>query len=561
MHHGLGLPVAKNILHPDTMSSGQSNHMGVTDYLTVWNPATGAETGFVPNNFSRNLLPAVAEAAERAQQIWQWEVQEQEKERVFRAMIAEFEAHKGTLARTMTLEGGKLWKWAVAEVEEKIDTLWHYHGEISRCHTNDGYARCQMEDKNAFSIRIPFGKILKISPWNFPLAVPMWAVSGALAGQNAILVKPAEQTPFTMQYAVEFMHRAIEKVIPGKAHDLRGLVQVIHGTGPGSGKLLVEEYDYDKATFTGSGEVGFMVASLAASRKKNGQPYGRPCHLELGGHAAMVVLDDFDVELAALEVVNAAFGDSGQRCVSTRVVFAAENIYKPLLARVVELARMRRVGHPMDQNTDMGPLISQEQLDRVTNMVDATRHEGHFPLLAGYPLNQKYAKAASLEGLNVDTTIFSSRGYYYSPTIFTEVPYGTTAMDKEIFGPVLVINPLPGKNREEQFWNAVALVNKSHYGLSNALLTNDRLFASRAPGRFRTGILYIGRGTTGAELNKYFGGVKASGWGREGRGLDDWTQVQQVYDDYHGKPRMAQAGSAGEVWRVFNNASSPLERR
>ena len=133
---------------------------------------------------------------------------------------------------------------------------------------------------------------------------------------------------------------------------------------------------------------------------------------------------------------------------------------------------------------------------------------------------KQLGKSPYVGGCSRNTTKDLSAGYYYAPTIFTAVPYGATAMDEEIFGPVIVINPLPGKNREEAFWNGVELVNQSKYGLSNALLTNDRRLASRAPWYFKTGLLYIGRGTTGAELNKFFGGVKQSGWGKEGKGLE-----------------------------------------
>ncbi len=536
------------------------------DCIYVKNPATGAVIGDVPSFFPADMLPSVEESAKEAQQYWQWEIVEQEKEAVFRAVIRKLEEHMGPLARTMTLEGGKLWKWAIAEVQEAIDTLWHYHGEISRCYTNDGFTRCQMPDKNAFSLRIPYGVILKISPWNFPLAVPMWAVCGALAGGNSIVLKPAEQTPFTMMYAALLIQEAIRETIPHhKAFNPSALVQIVQGPGETSGKLLVESLDYDKATFTGSGAVGFRVAAAAASRTKNGRPYGRPCHLELGGHAAMVVLDDFDVDLAVAEAINANLGDSGQRCVSARAIFVQESIYNEFLSKYIEGARARRIGHPMDFKTEMGPLVSEEQLRRVHGMVLKTvQQTGRSPLLGGYCLNahtmniiRSYAQE---EKLNVDKEAVCAGGYYYAPTVFTEVPYNVCAMDEEIFGPVVVVNPLPGRNREEAFWNAVELVNKSDAGLSNALLTNDRRLSSRAPGRFRTGILYIGRGPTGAELNKYFVAIKASGWGVEGKSIDHWTQIQQVYDDFHGKLRMAQAGAENKMKDIYSADISPLEK-
>ncbi len=521
-----GRPIARHIIN------GNSTLWG--PMMEVFNPATGQIIGEAPANLPYRDTDELYKSARKAQQCWHYEVTEQEKELVFRAIIAKIEQHRGALARTMILEGGKLWRWADAEVQETIDTLWHYHGEISRSYSHDGFTRCQMPDKNAFSVLKPYGLILGIIPWNFPLAILFWKMCGALAGGNSIVIKPAEQTPFTAEIAVVLVLSALYEVISDdRRKRLLGLVQLVHGKGETSGKQLLEKLDYDKVAFTGSIETGKIIASTSGSRL-------RPCHLELGGHAAMVVLDDFDIDLAVAEAINANLGDSGQRCVSARVVFVQESKYKEFVSKYIERARARVIGDPMDFSTEMGPLISKEQLERVENQISKTAIE-----LNRWPVYRQ--------------THYQKEGYYWGSTVFTDVPYGVTAMDEEIFGPVMVINPLPGRNREEAFWNAVELVNQSQYGLSNALLTNDRRLASRAPWHFQTGLLYIGRGTTGAELNKYFGGVKASGWGKEGRGLDDWTQIVQVYDDYHGKARMAQAGGDEKVKKLISESRSPLE--
>ena len=168
--------------------------------IEVFNPTTGKVIGTAPYGLgnSKPLLD-IAKDARIAQEVWHWEIDEQTKEAVFRAMAVNFSKFRGELARTMIIEGGKLWRWADGEVQEVIDAIWHYHGEISRYHTKDGFQRCQLSDKNAFSVLIPYGNILTIKPWNFPAAVPMWSICGALAGGNSILVKPAEQTPFTME--------------------------------------------------------------------------------------------------------------------------------------------------------------------------------------------------------------------------------------------------------------------------------------------------------------------------------------------------------------------------
>lgn len=520
-------PIASHIINGDKIICGP--------LVEVFNPNTGQVIGELPASLPESDLENLNDSAYEAQKCWYYEVTEQEKEAVFRTIIGKIEHNRGMLARTMVLEGGKLWRWADAEVQETIDTLWHYQGEISRCYTSDGFTRCQMPDKNAFSILKPYGLVLGITPWNFPLAILFWKMCGALTGGNAIVIKAAEQTPFTAEIAVGLALEALNETINDKRRErLKGLVQLVQGAGETSGKLLLEKLNYDKVAFTGSAETGKIIASTAGSRLK-------PCHLEMGGHAAMVVLDDFDIGLAVTEAINANLGDSGQRCVSARVAFVQESKYREFVAKYIERARSRVIGNPMDFSTEMGPLISKEQLTRIESQMAKTIESAN--------------KLPAFQGIACQ----NNGGYYFPPMVFTDIPYGATAMDEEIFGPVMVINPLPGCNRKEAFWNSVELVNKSEYGLSNALLTNDRRLASHAPWRFKTGLLYIGRGTTGAELNKYFGGVKNSGWGREGKGLNDWMQKVQVYDDYHGQARMAQIGSDEKVKKMFLRSCSPLE--
>ena len=198
--------------HPFARSYAAGRWYETLDYLTVYNPATGQPIGRTSNECVLTVQ-SIENYARMAQEIWFHKIGEQEKEAVFRAIIDQLEKHRGTLARTMVLEGGKLWKWADAEITETVDTLWHYHGEISRCYSRHGFSRCQMTDKNAFSVRKPYGTFLSITPWNFPLAVPFWKICSQLAGGNAVVIKDAEQTPFTLSIAVELIHRAIENAL------------------------------------------------------------------------------------------------------------------------------------------------------------------------------------------------------------------------------------------------------------------------------------------------------------------------------------------------------------
>lgn len=512
----------------------------------VVNPATGGLLALCQDASGIQIQEAFA-AAHVAEEEWHFEVQEQEKEKIFRRIVHYLEELKGQLAWTIIQEGGKLWKWAVSEVEEAIDTIWHYHGELSR--VEGQFSRCQMPRKVSLTVRDPYGVILGITPWNFPLAVPCWKIFGALAGGNAIVLKDAEQTPLTMSVMVWCLNRAIKDVLgEERAKKLAGLVQLLHGKGETVGKLALEEGDYDKVAFTGGTDTGIIVASVSAKR---GKP--TPCHLELGGHAAMVLMPDFDVERAVAEALNANCGDTGQRCVSLRAVFAHEDVYQKFLFRYIEAAKKLRIGRPEDFATQIGPLANREQYELVNQMIDQTERE------LGRPRRLGTRRLEDWNHFNVDPWVLAkSGGYYVTPTVFDDVPYGTTAMDQEIFGPVLGVTPFEGQNMEQALRRGIELMNRSAHGLSNSVCVRDVALVMEAILRAKTGILYINRGTTGAELNRYFGGVKSSGWGREGRGINDFTVIKQVYIDTANEPRMAQAGSEDAVKQLLDSSAAEM---
>ncbi len=302
------------------------------------------------------------------------------------------------------------------------------------------------------------------------------------------------------------------------------------GRGETVGRAVLEEGDYEKVMFTGGTETGSIVGQIAGRRRK-------PVSLELGGHAAIILMDDFDLDRAAAEAVVANCGDSGQRCVSLRAVFARDTIVDEFRRRYVERIKSLRIGDPADPASVMGLLVSEEQLDRVESGVARALAEGGQRVYGGFPF--KKAPAAARRELTTVAAEVWERGYFYPPTVIEARDPMNYAMQHEIFGPVLCLTSFSGKSRDEAILNAVSLMNASRYGLSNAVLTNQLDLAMKAMERAKTGILYIGRGTTGAELGKPFGGVKDSGYGRKGAGLDEVTYLKQVYVDYYGKPRPA----------------------
>ncbi|HEY7648664.1 MAG TPA: aldehyde dehydrogenase family protein [Methylomirabilota bacterium] len=508
----------------------------------VVNPATEQVLAWVRDATPGQIRQAF-QAARTAQETWHLGVGEQDKERVFRRVAASLHEIRGPLAWVMIQEGGKLWKWAEAEVQEAIDTVWHYHGETSRMYGR--FARCQAPDKLSITMREPCGVILGITPWNFPLAVPSWKIFAALAGGNAIVMKASEQTPTTLSILGYVVQQAItEELGATQAERLAGIFQVLHGRGETVGRAVLEEGDYDKVMFTGGTETGGLVGEIAGRRRK-------PVSLELGGHAAIILLDDFDLDRAVSEAVVANCGDSGQRCVSLRAVFAQDTVVDEFRRRYVKRIQSLRIGNPGDPTTVMGPLVSAEQLERVESGVARAVAEGGQRVHGGFAL--KSAPATARAGISAAPEAWA-RGYFYPPTVIEARDPTNYAMQDEIFGPVLCLSTFSGRQREEALLNAVRLMNDSRYGLSNAVLTNQLDLAMKAMERAKTGILYIGRGTTGAELGKPFGGVRDSGHGREGAGLDEVTYLKQIYIDYHGRPRMAQAGSDDVVQRLLQES-------
>lgn len=520
----------------------------------VKNPATEETIAFV-HDAPKELIAQSCYAARQSQPYWHFEVDMQEKEAIFRLVANYLNTYRGELAWVIIKEGGKLWKWAEAEVQETIDTLWHYHGEISR--VEGRFSRCQMRDKASITIRDPYGVILGITPWNFPMAVPSWKIFAALASGNSIIIKDAEQTPITVSLLAYLFHHAVKMVLgETRAKKLGGVFQVVHGRGETTGKILLEEGDYDKVMFTGGTETGALVAGIAGQRNK-------PCSRELGGHAAIILLDDFDLDRAVKEAVTACNGDTGQRCVSLREVYVHQNVAAKFTSKYIEQAIALKIGNPANPATEVGPLISQEQLNRVwEGVLQSVGGNLNCPnlLIGGRPV--KDARFYSLPNVALSSIGFETRekGYYFLPTVLTDMPADSYVRTHEIFGPVLCITPVFGNSREQVFENALAMMNRSRYGLSNAVMTNDITLAMRAIERVKTGILYINRGTTGAEVGQPFGGVKESGDGREGRGTHETTVEKQVWIDYASGPRMAQSGGEDAVKQLLSNSRQTVEK-
>jgi acyl-CoA reductase-like NAD-dependent aldehyde dehydrogenase len=334
------------------------------------------------------------------------------------------------------------------------------------------------------TFREPLGVVGLIVPWNFPLTIASWKVAPALAAGNTVVLKPAELTPLT---ALELERIAQDADLP------EGVVNVIAGPGSVAGKRLVEHPDVAKIAFTGSTEVGRGIAQGAAGTIKR-------VTLELGGKSANVIFADADLERAAAAAPPAVFGNAGQDCCARSRILVERSAVDRFLEHLEEEVASLRVGDPLDDSTQMGPLISADQLETVSSYVpdDApVAIRGHAP---------------------------DGRGYWFPPTVLAPVSNSDRAAAEEIFGPVACVIPFDDEA------DAVRIANDTIYGLSGSIWTRDGAKALRTARAIETGVLSINSNTS-VRVSTPFGGFKQSGVGRElgPDALEHYTEVKNVY--------------------------------
>ena len=410
---------------------------------------------------------------------------------------------KEELGRLMTREMGKVLAEALGDVQEGIDTAEYMAGEGRRLFGVQ--APCELPQKFGVAIRVPVGVVAAITPWNFPLAIPTWKILPALVCGNAVVFKPAEDTPLLATRLVEIL---AEAGLPG------GVLNLVQGLGEEAGAALVRHPGVNLVSFTGSTEVGRRVATVCAQESKK-------VSLEMGGKNAILVMDDAQLDLAVDGAVWGGFGTSGQRCTAASRVIVHEAVAGAFTDRFVERVRRLRLGPGLEPTTDVGPLINARQLERVHQYTEVGRREGARVLTGGEP---------ATEGA-------LARGFFYRPTVFVEVEPKMRIAREEIFGPSVAV--LRARSLEE----AIEIANATPYGLSSAIYTRDIDRAFRAIEALATGITYVNASTIGAEVQFPFGGVRQTGNGhREGgwTALDIMTEWKTVYIDYSGRLQRAQ---------------------
>jgi acyl-CoA reductase-like NAD-dependent aldehyde dehydrogenase len=446
--------------------------------IRVVEPATGAVMAEVEQADAVRTDEAVARAKE-AFGAWR-DVGPGRRSQILHALANALEDAAGDLARLEARNAGKPIADARGELGMVVDTFRYYAGAPERLLGKT----IPVDGGVDMTFREPLGVVGLIVPWNFPLVIASWKVAPALAAGNTLVLKPAELTPLT---ALELERIALAAGLP------EGVLNVVAGPGSVCGRRLVEHPDVAKIAFTGSTEVGRRIAEGAAATIKR-------VTLELGGKSANVVFADADLESAAASAPLAVFGNAGQDCCARSRILVERGALDRFMELFGAAVRSLRVGDPLDERTQMGPLISEDQRQAVASYVN-----GDAPVAV---------RGDAPEG----------PGFWFAPAVLCPVSNDDRAAREEIFGPVAAVIPFEG---EEE---AVRLANDTIYGLSGSVWTRDGAKALRVARAIETGVISVNSNTS-VRVTTPFGGFKQSGVGRElgPDALDYYTEVKNVY--------------------------------
>ncbi|HZC04613.1 MAG TPA: aldehyde dehydrogenase family protein [Ktedonobacterales bacterium] len=456
----------------------------------TFNPATGRVLAQVAEGDAEDINRAVA-AARKAFESGPWpKMTPSQRGRLLWRVAELIEEHADELAMLETLDNGKPIRYSKAsDVPLTADHFRYFAGWATKIEGET--IPVSIPNMFTYTLREPLGVIGQIIPWNFPMQMASWKLAPALAAGNTVVLKPAEQTPLTALRIGELM---CEAGFPD------GVVNIVPGFGHTAGAALSEHLDVDKIAFTGSTEVGKKVLQASAGNLKK-------VTLELGGKSPNIIFPDADLKWAVRGALTAIYFNSGQICTAGSRLFVHKSVYDETMSKLIEGANAMRVGAGADPATEVGPVISQEQLARVTGYVETGRSEGAVARTGGERAGGDLAD-----------------GYFLPPTVLDQVSDEMTVAREEIFGPVVVA--LPFEDVEEVARRA----NQSIYGLAAGVWTSDIKKAHKMVSLLKSGVVWVNT------YNQFdaaapFGGYRQSGYGREmGHAVfDAYTQIKTAW--------------------------------
>ncbi len=389
------------------------------------------------------------------------------------------------IAKTATQEMGKRFAETKGEAIRGATILRYY--------AQEGYRKTGEVLPSAntgstlLAVRVPVGVVAAITPWNFPIAIPIWKLAPALLYGNTVVWKPSQETGIT---ATKIAQVFADAGLPA------GVLNLVNGSGSAIGDALTTHDDVDAITFTGSNAVGQIIAQKATA-------FGKKFQLELGGKNPAVVLADANLDLAARLVVDGAMKQTGQRCTATSRTYVEASVYDKFIEKVIHYAKQIKVGDGLNDDVTMGPVASKKQFNTVTEYIKKGRDEG----------------ATLLYGGNTNRI---NGGYFIEPTIFGDVTHNMAIVKEEIFGPVIAIMKVA------DYEEALTRANDTIYGLSAAIFTESLEKAFHFMEHSDVGMVQINGETGGAEPQAPFGGIKASGSGPKEQG----QAAAEFFTDY-----------------------------
>lgn len=476
-----GLALVESYLGQDYPLIIGGEKITTEDKIVSVNPANREEVVGRVSKANQEHAEKAMKAASETFKTWRKTKPEMRADILFRA-AAIVRRRKHEFSAILVKEAGKPWNEADADTAEAIDFMEYYGRQMLKL--KDGLpVESRPIEINRFNY-IPLGVGVVISPWNFAFAIMAGMTTAALVAGNTVLLKPASTTPVV---AAKFMEVLEEAGLPA------GVVNFIPGSGAEVGDYLVDHANTRFISFTGSRDVGLRIFKRA-SVLNEGQIWLKRVIAEMGGKDTIVVDKEADLELAARSIVASAFGFSGQKCSACSRAVIVEDVYDQVLNRAVELTKELTVGNPSEKSTYMGPVNDQGAFDKIMSYIEIGKQEGK--LMTG--------------GEGDD-----SKGWFIQPTIFADVAEDARIMKEEIFGPVVAFS------KAKDFDHAIDIANNTEYGLTGAVISNNRENIEKAREDFHVGNLYFNRGCTGAIVGyQPFGGFNMSGTDSKAGGPD-----------------------------------------